>query len=96
MTSYLRLLIAAQVAAAGIALAAAIGVFPIRPEIGGLAGILFWIFVTLIASALPIALPAGITVSVRSAPLGTAPSAIMRRLPVQQRLPGFCMSSACA
>src|SRR5947207_7353377 len=69
MTSYLRLLIAAQVAAAGIALAAAIGVFPIRPEIGGLAGILFWILVTLIASALPIALPAGITVSVGSAPL---------------------------
>src|SRR5205085_12267202 len=69
MTSYLRLLIAAQVAAAGIALVAAIAIFPIRPEIGGPVGIAFWIAVTLVASALPISLPAGITVSVGSAPL---------------------------
>jgi len=69
MTSYLRLLIAAQVAAAGIALVAAIAIFPIRPEIGGPVGVTFWIAVTLVASALPIGLPAGITVSVGSAPL---------------------------
>jgi len=69
MTSYLRLLIAAQVAAAGIALVAAIAIFPIRPEIGGPVGIAFWIALTLVASALPISLPAGITVSVGSAPL---------------------------
>src|SRR5438132_9637261 len=69
MTSYLRLLIAFQVAAAGIALVAAIAVFPVRPEIGGPLGVTFWIAVTLVASALPISLPAGITVSVGSAPL---------------------------
>ena len=51
MTSYLRLLIAAQEAAAGIALVAAIAIFPIRPEIGGSVGIAFWIAVTLLEHA---------------------------------------------
>jgi putative nucleotidyltransferase with HDIG domain len=67
VTNYLRLLIAIQVAAAGIVLAAALFFFPIRPEIGGPIGLAFWVGLTLIASALPIPLPAGIKVSVGAA-----------------------------
>ncbi len=69
MTNYLRLLIALQVAAAGVLLAAVIVIFPVRSDIGGLVGLAFWVGVTLVASALPIPLPAGIKVSVGSAPV---------------------------
>ncbi len=79
MTRYLRLLIVTQVAAAGIALAAAIVVYPIRPELGGFVGLVFWIAITLVASALPIQLPAGIPVSVGLATVIT--TIIARRAP---------------
>ncbi len=67
MTNYLRLLIAIQVAAAGLVLAAALLFFRIEPDLGGFVGLAFWIGLTLVASALPIPLPAGIKVSVGSA-----------------------------
>jgi len=69
VSNYLRLQIALQVAAATVLVAAAIALFPVRPEIGGAAGIVFWVCLTLVASALPIQLPAGSKVSVSSAPI---------------------------
>jgi putative nucleotidyltransferase with HDIG domain len=42
--------------------------FPIRPELGGPIGLLFWIGLTLIGSALPVRLPHGTVVSVSAAP----------------------------
>jgi putative nucleotidyltransferase with HDIG domain len=69
MTNYLRFLITAQVVAAGILLAAAIALYPLGADIGGIWGLLFWIGLTLIASVFPIKLPAGISVSVGSAPV---------------------------
>ena len=68
MTSSVRRLILACTAAAAIAVAAAAFLFPIRPEIGGLPGFLFWIALTLIGSALPVRLPHGTVVSVSAAP----------------------------
>jgi putative nucleotidyltransferase with HDIG domain len=43
--------------------------FPIRPEIGGVPGLIFWTLATLVASALPVRLPRGSVVSVGSAPI---------------------------
>jgi putative nucleotidyltransferase with HDIG domain len=53
-------------------LAAAIAFVPINPAIGGLVGLAFWVCLTLVASALPVRLPAGTTISVGFAPLLTA------------------------
>jgi putative nucleotidyltransferase with HDIG domain len=68
VTSSVRRLILACTAAAAIAVAAAAFLFPIRAEIGGLPGFLFWIGLTLIGSALPVRLPHGTVVSVSAAP----------------------------
>ena len=62
-------LILATVAAAILVIAAAIFLFPIRSEIGGLPGLAFWTLATLVASALPVRLPRGTVVSVGSAPI---------------------------
>src|SRR5262245_51391779 len=62
-------LILATVAAAILAIAAAIFLFPIRAEIGGWPGIAFRTAATLVASALPVKLPRGTVVSVGSAPI---------------------------
>jgi putative nucleotidyltransferase with HDIG domain len=67
-----RRLILATVAAAILAIAAAYYLFPIRPEIGGAAGLAFWTVATLVASALPVRLPRGIIVSVAAAPMVAA------------------------
>jgi putative nucleotidyltransferase with HDIG domain len=65
----LRLLIPSTVAAASVSLAAATWLFPPRDGIGGIPGILYWIVLTLIASALPVRLPHGTFASVSFAPI---------------------------
>jgi putative nucleotidyltransferase with HDIG domain len=69
MNVRVQLLVIGTVAAAGVAFAAAIPFFPIRPDIGGGLGLLFWIGLTVLASALPVRLPRGTFVSVANAPL---------------------------
>jgi putative nucleotidyltransferase with HDIG domain len=68
VNSNVRILIAACTAAAAVAAAAAAFLFPLRDEIGGLLGILFWIGLTLVGAALPVRLPHGTVVSVSAAP----------------------------
>ena len=53
-------------------LAAAIVIWPVRPEIGGVQGIIFWTALTFVASVLPVTLPKGLIVSVAFAPLVAA------------------------
>ena len=67
-TNVIRLILA-TVAAAVLVIAAATLLFPIRPEIGGVPGLVFWTLATLVASALPVRLPRGSVVSVGSAPI---------------------------
>jgi putative nucleotidyltransferase with HDIG domain len=67
-----RLLIFATVAAASLVFAAAIPFFPTRDPIGGSLGVVFWIGLTLTASALPVRLPRGTLVSVANAPVVAA------------------------
>jgi putative nucleotidyltransferase with HDIG domain len=67
-TNVIRLILA-TVAAAVLVIAAATLLFPIRPEIGGVPGLIFWTLATLVASALPVRLPRGSVVSVGSAPI---------------------------
>lgn len=62
-------LILAIVAAAVFVIAAATFLFPIRSEIGGFPGLVFWTVATLVASAMPVRLPRGSVVSVGSAPI---------------------------
>ncbi|HYM52160.1 MAG TPA: HD-GYP domain-containing protein [Candidatus Dormibacteraeota bacterium] len=69
MSPGLRLLIPTTVAAASISLAAATWLFPPRDDIGGVPGIVYWIGLTLIASALPVRLPHGTFASVSFAPI---------------------------
>jgi putative nucleotidyltransferase with HDIG domain len=69
VTPAVQRLILAIVAAAILAIAAAILLFPIRPEIGGLPGLAFWTLATLVASAMPVKLPRGSVASVASAPI---------------------------
>jgi putative nucleotidyltransferase with HDIG domain len=68
VNSNVRILIVACTAAAALAAAAAIYLFPIRDEIGGPLGLAFWIGLTLIGAALPVRLPHGTVVSVSAAP----------------------------
>jgi len=73
VTPVVQRLILATVAAAVIAIAAAIWLFPLRPEIRGVTGVAFWTVLALVASALPVQLPRGTVVSVGAAPvLGAA------------------------
>ena len=69
MSQAVRRLILVTVAAAIVLIAAAYLLFPIRPEIGGIPGLLFWTVATLGASALPVRLPRGSVVSVAAAPM---------------------------
>ena len=64
MTTRLGLAIFVTTAVAALALAAAVLFFPIAPDIKGWLGVAFWTAMTLIASALPVQLPAGTMVSV--------------------------------
>ena len=72
MSIRLKLFVASTIAAAALLLAAAIAFVPVNPAIGGLAGLAFWVGLALIASALPVRLPAGTTISVGFAPLLSA------------------------
>lgn len=72
VSTRLKILVATTIAAAALLLTAAIAFVPVRPAIGGPLGLPFWVFLTLVASALPVRLPAGTTVSVGFAPLLTA------------------------
>jgi hypothetical protein len=65
----LRLLIATSAAAAAVMLTAAVVLLPIRSSIEPPLGLAFWVALTLVASALPVRLPAGTQVSVGVAPL---------------------------
>lgn len=69
MTASVRLLIGLTVAAAALTLAAVTVISPIRSDIGGPMGIVYWIALTLVASALPVRLPTGTVASVSFAPL---------------------------
>ena len=69
MNTNVRRLIFASSAAAALAVAAAAFLFPLRPEIGGIWGLVFWIALTLGAGALPVRLPQGTVVSVSAAPV---------------------------
>jgi putative nucleotidyltransferase with HDIG domain len=69
VTQQVRLLILIAVAAAVVAIAAAYFLYPIRPTIGGVPGLIFWTAATFIASALPVRLPRGTVVSVAAAPM---------------------------
>ena len=68
MTPAVQRLILATVAVAVLAIAAAFLRFPLRPEIGGAAGIAYWTVLALVAHALPVQLPRGSIVSVGAAP----------------------------
>ncbi len=59
MNNNVSRLIVITVAAAILVIAAASFLFPIRPDIGGSAGIVFWTAATLITSAMPVKLPRG-------------------------------------
>ena len=74
MNTRTRNLILATVAAAVFMTAAAYVLFPFRPQMGGLPGLIFWIVAAFAASALPVRLPRGTIVSVGSAPLMAAAS----------------------
>ena len=69
MTPLVQRLILATVAAAVLGIAAAIAIFPLQPEIKGLAGVAYWTVLALAASALPVQLPRGTVVSVAAAPI---------------------------
>jgi putative nucleotidyltransferase with HDIG domain len=62
-------LILATVAAAIVVIAAAIFLFPVRENIGGPIGLVYWTIATIAASAMPVRLPRGVAVSVGSAPI---------------------------
>jgi len=69
MSQVVQRLVLATLAAAILAIAAAIALYPVRSEIGGVPGLIYWTVAALIASALPVQLPRGTTVSVASAPI---------------------------
>jgi putative nucleotidyltransferase with HDIG domain len=69
VSSNVRLLIIATVAAASASFAAATVLFPLRQTIEGPLGIAYWIALTLVASALPVRLPQGTQASVSFAPI---------------------------
>jgi len=69
MNASVSRLIVITVAAAILVIASASFLFPIRSEIGGAVGIAFWTVATLVASAMPVKLPRGTTISVGAAPI---------------------------
>ncbi len=72
MNIEVRRLVQATTAAAVLAIAAAFFLFPVRDEIGGPAGIVYWTALALLASAMPVMLPRGTVVSVSAAPIVAA------------------------
>jgi putative nucleotidyltransferase with HDIG domain len=64
-----RRLIFATTAVAAVAVAAAALLYPLRAEIQGIGGLMFWTALTLVGSALPVRLPQGTVVSVSAAPV---------------------------
>jgi putative nucleotidyltransferase with HDIG domain len=69
VSTSVRLLIVATVAAASASFAAATLLYPARSPIEGSLGIAYWIALTLVASALPVRLPQGTFASVSFAPI---------------------------
>ncbi|MDP9273306.1 MAG: HD-GYP domain-containing protein [Chloroflexota bacterium] len=69
MNASVRRLIFATTAVAAVAVAAAALLYPLRPEIQGIWGLMFWTALTLVGSALPVRLPQGTVVSVSAAPV---------------------------
>ena len=69
MNANVRRLILATSAAAAVAVAAAALLFPLRSDLGGTVGLLFWVALTLTGGALPVRLPQGTVVSVSAAPV---------------------------
>ncbi len=79
MSKRLKLYITGVVATSAVALAVTTLVFPVNPAIGlapellgsasWIAGLVFWCFLTLVASALPVRMPRGTLVGVSGAPL---------------------------
>ena len=72
MRNRVNRLVLGTTAAAVVAIAAAFMLFPVRPEIGGDAGLIYWTALTLLASAMPVVLPRGTVVSVSAAPIVAA------------------------
>ena len=72
MSTQLRAYILITVAVASLLLAAALAFWPIRPAIGGPAGVAFWCALSFAASALPVRLPNGLHVTVGFAPATAA------------------------
>jgi putative nucleotidyltransferase with HDIG domain len=65
-------LVLATTAAAVVVLAAAFLLFPIRAEINGGPGLIYWTVLTLLASSTPVRLPRGSVASVSAAPITAA------------------------
>ena len=69
MSPIVKRLVLATLAAAILAIAAAILLFPVRPELGGVPGLIYWTVVALFASVMPVRLPRGTVVTVGVAPV---------------------------
>jgi putative nucleotidyltransferase with HDIG domain len=69
MTASVRRLVVFSVAVAAVLSAAAILLFPVGTAIGGTVGVLYWIGLTLVSSAMPVRLPQGTVASVSAAPI---------------------------
>lgn len=69
MTASVQRLVVSSVIVAAVLTAAAFWLFPIRSEIGGTVGVLYWTALTLVTSALPVRLPQGTVASVAAAPI---------------------------
>jgi HD domain len=85
LTRSLQLYVTALVAVSIVALAAALALFGINPNIGltlsgqpsgssasVVAGMMFWIVITILSSALPVQMPRGILIAVSTAPIVAA------------------------
>ncbi len=69
LDSRVRRLVIATATAAIVTIAAVVLLFPLGAQIGGAAGLVFWIVASLVASALPVQLPRGTVVSVSASPV---------------------------
>jgi putative nucleotidyltransferase with HDIG domain len=69
VTSDVRRLVGLTVAAAIATIAAATLIFPLRPGVGDVQGIVYWTVAATIASAIPVRLPRGTIVSVAAGPI---------------------------
>ena len=69
MSPLVQRLVLGTLAAAILAIAAAISLFPIRPEMAGAPGLVYWTAVALLTSVMPVRLPRGTVVTVAVAPV---------------------------